>query len=36
MEINGGLAERLGIATGAVMRNAAVSPDLAAWSCDAE
>ena len=36
LEINGGLAERLGIATGAVMRNAAVSPDLAAWSCDAE
>jgi uncharacterized protein len=34
LEINGGLAERLGIAPGAQMRHPSVAPDLAAWPCE--
>ncbi|MCU0826177.1 MAG: DUF192 domain-containing protein [Tabrizicola sp.] len=33
LEINGGLAERLGIAPGAVLRHPSVPAALAAWSC---
>ena len=33
LEINGGLAERLGIASGTELRHPAVDPDLAAWPC---
>jgi uncharacterized membrane protein (UPF0127 family) len=35
LEINGGLAERLGIAPGAEMRSPAVDPAQAVWSCSA-
>ncbi|MDB5665438.1 DUF192 domain-containing protein [Cypionkella sp.] len=34
LEINGGLAKRMGIAPGAVMRSAALDQSLAAWGCD--
>ncbi|QOL79876.1 DUF192 domain-containing protein [Pseudooceanicola spongiae] len=34
LEINGGLAERMGIDIGSQMRHPAVAPDLAVWSCD--
>lgn len=33
LEINGGLAARLGIAPGVQMRHPAIEPDMAAWSC---
>ena len=33
LEINGGLAKRLGIAPGAVMRHSLIAQDTAAWSC---
>lgn len=36
LEINGGLAETLGIAEGAVLRHPAIDPAQAAWSCAAE
>lgn len=35
LEINGGLARRLGLAPGAVMRHPAVAQDRALWPCDA-
>lgn len=34
LEINGGLAEKLGIAPGAVLRHPSVPAALAAWPCD--
>ena len=34
LEINGGLAEKLGIAPGAELRHPAVDAGLAAWPCD--
>jgi len=34
LEINGGLAEKLGIAPGAELRNPAVDQSLAAWPCE--
>jgi uncharacterized membrane protein (UPF0127 family) len=34
LEINGGLARRLGIAPGAELRHPAVDPDTAAWPCE--
>ena len=34
LEINGGLAEDLGLAPGAEIRHPAIDPDLAAWSCE--
>ena len=34
LEINGGLADRLGLAPGAVLRHPAIPADLAAWPCD--
>lgn len=34
LEINGGLAERLGIVPGAELRHPSVSPATAAWPCD--
>ena len=34
LEINGGLAARLGIAPGSELRHPAVDQSLAAWSCD--
>lgn len=34
VEINGGLARRLGLAEGAVLRHPAVNPELALWPCD--
>jgi len=34
LEINGGLAGRLGIEAGTEMRNPAIAPDLASWPCD--
>lgn len=34
LEINGGLAERLGIAPGAEFRHPAIPADSAAWPCD--
>ena len=34
LEINGGLAARIGIAPGAELRHPAVTPDLAVWPCD--
>jgi uncharacterized protein len=34
LEINGGLAERLGIAAGSEMRHPRLDPDQAAWPCD--
>lgn len=33
LEINGGLARRLGIAAGAEMRHPAIAPSVAAWPC---
>jgi uncharacterized protein len=33
LEINGGLAERIGLGEGAVMRSAALDQTAAAWSC---
>ncbi len=33
LEINGGLAKRLGITKGSVMRHPAFAPDRAAWPC---
>ncbi len=36
LEINGGLAKRLGIAPGHEMRHPAVEPSVAAWPCGAE
>lgn len=36
LEINGGLAERLGIAPGDVMRHPGFEPATAAWPCGAE
>ena len=33
LEINGGLAERLGIAPGSVMRHPVFAPEAAAWPC---
>lgn len=35
LEINGGLAARLGITPGAEMRSEAIDPGQAVWSCDA-
>ncbi|WP_324289783.1 DUF192 domain-containing protein [Frigidibacter sp. RF13] len=35
LEINGGLARRLGIAPGAELRHPAIDSDAAAWSCSA-
>lgn len=35
LEINGGLATRLGIAPGSELRHPAVDPATAAWPCDA-
>ena len=35
LEINGGLAARLGLAKGAVMRSDAIAQGTAAWACDA-
>lgn len=34
LEINGGLAARIGIAPGAELRHPAVTPDMAVWPCD--
>ena len=34
LEINGGLAEKLGIGAGAEFRHPAISPDQAAWPCE--
>jgi uncharacterized protein len=34
LEINAGLAERLGIGAGTVMRHPAIPDEAAAWSCD--
>ncbi len=34
LEINGGLAARMGIAPGAVLRSAALDQSLAAWRCE--
>jgi len=34
LEINGGLAERLGIKPGDALRHPSVSQDMAAWPCD--
>jgi uncharacterized protein len=34
LEINGGLAGKLGIAPGAVFRHPAIPPDQAAWPCE--
>jgi uncharacterized membrane protein (UPF0127 family) len=34
LEINGGLAQRLGIVPGTELRHPAVDPSLAAWPCD--
>lgn len=34
LEINGGLAGRLGIVPGTVLRHPAIAPDGAAWACD--
>ncbi len=36
LEINGGLAKRLGIAPGAVMRHSLIASDRAVWSCSQE
>ncbi len=36
LEINAGLAKRMGIAPGAVMRSAAMDQSVAAWGCDDE
>ncbi|KAA2317500.1 DUF192 domain-containing protein [Pseudooceanicola sediminis] len=36
LEINGGLAERMGLDVGSQMRHPAIAPDLAAWRCDAD
>ena len=36
LEINAGMAERLGIAPGSEIRHPAVPPDDAAWPCEAE
>ena len=36
LEINGGLARRLGLAEGAVMRSAVIAQGGAAWRCDGE
>ena len=34
LEINGGLAARLGLTEGTVLRHPAIAPDSAAWPCD--
>jgi len=34
LEINGGMAARLGIAPGSELRSLRIDPDLAAWPCD--
>jgi hypothetical protein len=34
LEINGGLADRLGITPGAVLRHPSIPAATAAWSCD--
>jgi hypothetical protein len=34
LEINGGLAKRLGVEPGAVMRSAVVDQGVAAWACE--
>ena len=34
LEINGGIAKRLGIAEGSVMRHPAIAAEKAAWPCD--
>ena len=34
LEINGGLAARIGITPGAEMRHPAIAPEVAAWPCD--
>jgi uncharacterized membrane protein (UPF0127 family) len=34
LEINGGLAARLGIGPGAELRHPSIDDDLAAWPCD--
>ena len=34
LEINGGLAARIGITPGAEMRHPAIAADIAAWPCD--
>ncbi len=36
LEINGGLAKRLGIAPGTVLRHPAIDPSVAIWPCGAE
>ncbi len=36
LEINGGLARRLGITPGAELRHPAIDSDVAAWVCDAK
>ncbi len=36
LEINGGLAARMGIAPGSVLRSAALNQSVAAWACDDE
>ncbi|OYU40158.1 MAG: hypothetical protein CFE33_06250 [Pseudorhodobacter sp. PARRP1] len=36
LEINAGLAKRMGIAPGAVMRSGAIDQSVAAWGCDDE
>ena len=36
LEINGGMARRMGIIEGSQMRHPAFAPDLAAWPCDGE
>jgi uncharacterized membrane protein (UPF0127 family) len=33
LEINGGLAKRLGVDAGAVLRSDQIDPDLAFWPC---
>jgi uncharacterized protein len=34
LEINGGLAKRLGLEPGAVMRSSVIDPSVAAWPCE--
>ncbi|MEL7212228.1 MAG: DUF192 domain-containing protein [Pseudomonadota bacterium] len=36
LEVNGGMADRLGIAPGTVMRHPSFTSDEAAWPCDAQ
>jgi hypothetical protein len=36
LEINGGLAKRLGIAAGSMLRHPMIDQDSAVWACDSD